>query len=77
MVNHDEMKAGNLYLYTMDPDIDKDEKYKEIYVIALSENKNMKDLSSKYSKYPTWLCLLPWKSLGGLFPSEMIDITID
>ena len=75
MTKHDEMKAGNLYQYTMDPDIDKDGKYKDIYVIALSENISTHQLSNKYSRYPTWLCLLPWKSLGGLFPSEMIDIT--
>jgi len=69
------MKAGNLYLYNMDPDIDVDGSYVNMPVIALSENMNTHDLSNLYSKYPTWLCLLPNKSLGGLFPSEMIDIT--
>ena len=51
MTKHDEMKSGNLYLYTMDPDIDYDGKYKEIYVLALSENISTHQLSNKYSKY--------------------------
>ena len=67
MAEHDEIKAGNLYLYNMNPDIDVNGKYVDMPVIALSKNSN----------YPTWLCLLPNSTTGGLFPSEMIDITVE
>ncbi len=77
MTAHDKMKAGNLYLYNMDPEIDKDGKYVDMPVIALSENSHLEELKRINSKYPTWLCLLPNKTLGGFYPSEMVDITIE
>ena len=76
MTTHDKIKAGNLYLYTMDPNVDTDGRYKDLPVIAISENSELRPLSAINSKYPTWLCLLPNKTLGGFYPSEMIDITI-
>ena len=73
MTPHDKMKVGNLYLYNMDPEIDKGGRYVDLPVIALSENSYV---SKNNSKYPTWLCLLPNLTTGGFFPSEMIDITL-
>ena len=76
MATHDEMKAGNIYLYNMDPEIDKKGKYVDLPVIALSENSDLMTIKKINPKYPTWLCLLPNLTTGGLFPSEMIDITL-
>ena len=77
MATHDEMKVGNLYLYNMDPEIDKNGKYFDIPVIALSENSDLMIIKKINTKYPTWLCLLPNLTTGGLYPSEMIDITVE
>ena len=76
MATHDKMKVGNLYLYNMDPEIDKDGRYVNLPVIALSENSDLMTIKKINTKYPTWLCLLPNLTKGGLFPSEMIDITL-
>ena len=73
MTSHDEMKSGNLYLYTMDQEIDKGGRYVNIPVVALSVNSYTSKINSEY---PTWLCLLPNLTTGGLYPSEMIDITL-
>ena len=77
MTSHDKMKAGKLYLYNMDPEIDKDGQYVDLPVIALSENSDLISLKKVNPNYPTWLCLLPNMTTGGFFPSQMIDITIE
>ena len=71
------IKSGNLYLYTMDPNVDTNGRYRNLPVIAISENSMSRSLSELNPNYPTWLCLLPNKTLGGFYPSEMIDITIE
>ena len=77
MATHDKMKAGNLYLYNMDPKIDKDGRYVNLPVIALSENSHLKSIAIINSEYPTWLCLLPNLTTGGFYPKDMIDITVE
>ena len=77
MTTHDEMKAGNLYLYNMDPKIDKDGRYVDMPVIALSENSHLRELAKINPEYPTWLCLLPNKTFGGFYPCDMVDITME
>ena len=77
MMTHDKMKVGNLYLYNMDPEIDKGGRYVDLPVIALSENSDVLNIIPlNASLYPTWLCLFPNLTTAGLYPSEMIDITL-
>jgi hypothetical protein len=67
------IKSGNLYLYTMDPNVDTLGQYKNLPVIAIKENSHLRSLSN----YPTWLCLMPNKTLGGFYPNEMLNISIE
>jgi len=78
MATPDKIKAGNLYLYNMDPEIDKNGKYVNLPVIALSENSYLKTIRRTNAEYPTtWVCLLPNLTTGGLAPKDMTDITAE
>ena len=66
-MSDEKMNPGDLYLYNMDPKIDKRGNYVDLPVIAIKKNKHLN----------TWLCLLPNRTLGGFFPSEMVNITLN
>ncbi len=75
MTQLNKIKSGNLYLYTMDKDVDKKGRYTEVPVIALKEN-SCSFLTKKEGEYPTWLCLFPNLKTGGLYPRCLTDITL-
>ena len=59
MAAWDKIKAGKLYLYNMDKDVDRHGRYVDLPVVALSRNKFHYDYIEGNDEYPTWLCLLP------------------
>ena len=74
MAAWDKIKAGNLYLYTMDEDADPRGRYIDVPVIALEENSF--SLLKREGEYPTWLCLFPNLTTGGLYPRCLTDVTV-
>ncbi len=74
MVAWNKIKAGNLYLYTMDEDADPRGRYIDVPVIALEEN-SFSSLKRE-GEYPTWLCLFPNLTTGGLYPRCLTDVTV-
>ena len=76
MAAWDKIKAGKLYLYNMDKDVDRHGRYVDLPVVALSRNKFHYDYIEGNDEYPTWLCLFPSGKTGGLYPRCLTDITL-
>ena len=76
MASWDKIKVGNLYLYTMDPSADRHGRYVDVPVIALKRNENTYGFIEGNDEYPTWVCLFPNLTTGGLYPRCLTDITL-
>ena len=76
MAEWDKIKAGKLYLYNMNKEVDRGGRYIDMPVIALSRNENHYPYIEGNDEYPTWLCLLPNGTTGGLYPRCLTDITL-
>ena len=75
MAEWNKIKAGNLYLYNMDKDVDTDGSYVNVPVITLKRNKNDYGFIEGNNEYPTWVCLFPNATTGGIYPRCLTDIT--